>query len=331
MPWTAADRNALARLASALPDQARAVGVETGDYVHDRRATAATLRSIDAAAGGGFYAVPPDAEIDAASADAAFAGDGAPLVDVQTHLVRPSRMQGPHAAALTGFLRMTDPTRWAEGIDPDRLAAAEWAAQVFGASETAVAVLTSTPGGDHDGVLTNEDIGAAREVVDRYAGTGRVLTHSIVHPNIDGEIERMDGWSAALRPDGWKTYPLWAPPGADGRRLVPRRRHGHRVPRTGARARPAASRGAQGDRRTDPGERARGRVTARRRPGRARLSRHHVPHLPLGLRAGSRRRGGSLRRRVADARHRSPGREPARRGRRSRVRTSTPSSAARGS
>ena len=213
LPWTAPDREALARLASALPDRARAAQAETAVYLHDRRATAATLRAIDVAAGGGFYAVPADAETDSAAADSAFAGDGRPLVDVQTHLVRPTRMQGPHAAALTGFLRMTDPTRWSDGIDPDRLAAAEWAAKIFGASETAVAVLTSTPGGDHDGVLSNEDIAAAREIVDRYAGTGRVLTHSIVHPNIDGEIERMDAWSAALRPDGWKTYPLWVPAG----------------------------------------------------------------------------------------------------------------------
>jgi predicted TIM-barrel fold metal-dependent hydrolase len=212
LPWTRGDRAALARLARRLPDAARAARTGLDAYVHDRRATAATLRAVDAAAGGGYYAVPADAERDRAAAAAAFDG-GSPVVDVQTHLVRPSRMQGAHAEALASFLRMTDPDRWSDGVDGPRLAAAEWATAVLGASETAVAVLTSTPGGDHGGLLANPDIAAAREIVDRYAGSGRVRTHAIVHPNVDGELDRMAGWHEELRPDGWKAYTLWAPPG----------------------------------------------------------------------------------------------------------------------
>ena len=50
-------------------------------------------------------------------------------------------------------------------------------------------------------------------MVDRYAGSGRVLTHSIVHPNLgEPELERMGEWSAQLRPAGWKVYTLWDPP-----------------------------------------------------------------------------------------------------------------------
>ncbi len=66
-------------------------------------------------------------------------------------------------------------------------------------------------------MIDNADIAAAREVVDRYAGTGRVLTHAIVHPNAGpDELERMGEWSSRLRPAGWKVYTLWDPP--DGRR-----------------------------------------------------------------------------------------------------------------
>ena len=62
-------------------------------------------------------------------------------------------------------------------------------------------------------MIDNGDIAAAREVVDRYAGSGRVLTHSIVHPNLgEPELERMGEWSAQLRPAGWKVYTLWDPP-----------------------------------------------------------------------------------------------------------------------
>ena len=76
---------------------------------------------------------------------------------------------------------------------PRTIDGAAWAALVFGASETAVALLTSTPGRADVNVLTNRQIAAARDVVERYAGTGRVLTHTIVHPNLGPSRARRDG------------------------------------------------------------------------------------------------------------------------------------------
>jgi hypothetical protein len=62
-------------------------------------------------------------------------------------------------------------------------------------------------------VLTNEQIAAARDLVDRYAGTGRVLTHTIVHPNFGpAELDAMTDWHDRLRPSGWKCYTLYGPP-----------------------------------------------------------------------------------------------------------------------
>ena len=93
-----------------------------------------------------------------------------PVVDVQTHLVDPVLWHGPHAAALGHFLRMVDPERWPDAVDPHAIDAAAWAALVFGASETAVALLTSTPGPAGENVLENAQIAAVRDVTDRYAG-----------------------------------------------------------------------------------------------------------------------------------------------------------------
>jgi predicted TIM-barrel fold metal-dependent hydrolase len=182
-------------------------------YLAGRCGTAATLRAIDRAAGGGFYAVPAQAEVDAAAADAAFDGDV--VIDVQTHLVRPSRAASSGAAALFAYLRMVDPERWCAGVDPALLSAAEWAACLFGGSETAVTVLTSPPGRSSENVVTNRDLADAREVVDRYAGAGRVLTHTIVHPNLGpSELDSMVTWRDQLTPAGWKVYTLWSPPEA---------------------------------------------------------------------------------------------------------------------
>jgi hypothetical protein len=118
--------------------------MSTRDHALDRRGTAATLRAIDDAHGGEFFAVPERAVYEVEAAEDAFRGD-APVIDVQTHLVDPRRWVGAGAAALEGFLRMADPERWAGPVDPRLIDGAAWAALVFGASETAIALLTSTP------------------------------------------------------------------------------------------------------------------------------------------------------------------------------------------
>jgi predicted TIM-barrel fold metal-dependent hydrolase len=206
VPWD--DR--LAR-AAALVDERREAHALAGD---DRRTTATVLRALDAVAGGGFYPLPVEAEQDLAVADDLFASTG-PVVDVQTHLVDPARWHGAGAEALAGFLRMVDADRWGDAVDPHLLDAAVWATNVFASSETAIALLTSTPGDADHNVLVNPQIAAARELVDRYAGAGRVKTHTIVHPN-DGpaELDRMTALDDALRPSGWKCYPLYGPPTA---------------------------------------------------------------------------------------------------------------------
>ena len=248
LPWSERDRRAVERLARELPERARIVGMATDEYRFDRRGTAATLRAIDAEHGGGFFTVPEEATLDVTAAERAFAGRAA-VVDVQTHLVDPQRWTGSHAAALAGFLQMVDPQRWPNGVDPDAIDAGAWAGLVFGASETAVALLTSTPGPAESNVLTNAQIASARDVVERYAGSGRVLTHAIVHPNLgESELDAMEGWRDDLPAVGMEVLHAVGPAdeGRADRRLVPRRpRGGFPVPRAGACARTARRRGAQ--------------------------------------------------------------------------------------
>jgi predicted TIM-barrel fold metal-dependent hydrolase len=165
-------------------------------------------------AGGGFYSLPSEAEHDLAVADEVFAATG-PVIDVQTHLVDPALWHGARSEALAGFLRSVDPDRWADSVDPHVLDAAMWATHVFASSETVIALLTSTPGDAAHNVLLNPQIAAARELVDRYAGAGRVKTHTIVHPNLGpAELDRMGDLDDALGPSGWKCYPLYGPPTA---------------------------------------------------------------------------------------------------------------------
>jgi predicted TIM-barrel fold metal-dependent hydrolase len=196
-------------VATGLPGVAAALGLDPAELAHDPRGTALALGALNDAHGEQFYAV---------AADGAFVRPYRPreaVVDVQTHLVDATRWVGPHAAALGGFLRLADPVRWADPIDPRRIDAAAWATLVFGASETRVALLTSTPGPPGHNVLGNPQIAAVRDVTERYGGSGRVLTHTIVHPNLGpAELDRMTDWASTLRPSAWKVYTLAGPPTA---------------------------------------------------------------------------------------------------------------------
>ena len=210
LPWTMADRKALAVLSERLPENARRCGVGARAYVGERRGTMAALATINQVAGERFYDMPSDAELDAAVADELGRSSG-PVIDVQTHLAVPSRLATATGEGIVEFLRNHDPEMWSNGVHPQLISAAEWIAQLFANSETAVAVLTSGPGRPEENIVTNPEIVAVREILDRYAGTGRVLTHTIVHPNIAGELDLLGEWRDRLGPSGWKVYTMWEP------------------------------------------------------------------------------------------------------------------------
>ena len=216
LPWRPVEQRVDALVASTATEAAARVGIDEATFLASRMGTAATLLALNDVHGESFYDVPPEAATDEAAADEVFASTG-PVIDVQTHLVRPSRATTLAASALFGFLRMVEPERWSEPVDLGQLSAPAWAACVFGGSETAVALLTSTPGVPGANVIDNADIAAAREIMDRYTGSGRVLGHTIVHPNLGpAELDAMVTWRDELRPAGWKVYTLWDPPERPG-------------------------------------------------------------------------------------------------------------------
>ena len=198
-PWSAADRRALASVARRRTAPPRAVGLDGARPTSSPGCgTAATLRAIDAEAGGGFYAVPAEAEHDQRRGRrrARRRPGGGRRPDPPRAAERSPR-PAP-ATALFSYPPHRRPRSVGRRHRRRRCSAA-WRGRrnVFGLSETAVALLTSPPGRAHENVLTNDDIATAREIVDRYAGTGRVLAHTIVHPNLgagragrDGRVER---------------------------------------------------------------------------------------------------------------------------------------------
>lgn len=43
-------------------------------------------------------------------------------------------------------------------------------------------------------IVNNVEMIRVRELIELLGGTDRLLNHSVVHPNIDGELDKMDRW-----------------------------------------------------------------------------------------------------------------------------------------
>ena len=302
-------------IVATMPDRSPA---RLRDFLAGRMATATVLRRLDDASGGGFFAVPAEAEKSEDAARAVFGRGASPyVIDVQTHLVNPGRWDAAGAEALAGFLAMVDGPRWEGGVDPTRLSGAMWAAHLFGESETNVALLTSVPGRSHENVLTNQEIASCRDLVDRYSGTRRVLTHTIVHPNLGAsEVDRIEAWSAGAPPGRMEgVHPVGSPRVTrTGRRragVVSRRRGGRTaLPRIGSPVRTADRVRPQGHRRPGPARLTCRLVPPGHRTGRPAVPRPDLRRLPLRLRGRSRRRGGAVHRRGPQPWGEPPGRQP---------------------
>ena len=223
-PLTPQQLRARAQLLAQGPENVARLNMSKADYWSGRQGTAAALLALNEAWGGEFYKVPPEAALDKEAADAALGGDQI-IIDIQTHYVS----DRPALAAFTEYLY-----HLADSVVPDRFkgldklvktqnqagySLADFLRCIFLESETAIAVLTSGPGAegkDEMRVLNNAEMLGTRELIDRLAGTGRLINHSSVHPNVDGEIDLMDQWKHWCNPAGWKVYTKYGS-GGDGR------------------------------------------------------------------------------------------------------------------
>jgi hypothetical protein len=216
-PRTAREGRAIARVQDAGPDAARRIGAPVHAWAAGRRGTAAGLRALNAEAGREFYRVPPEALHELGAADEALGGDEV-VIDVQTHFVadRPEcRPWYPNIRLLYEAVR----PGWWRGLD-GLLAydLANYLRCVFVESETAVAVLTSAPGLGPNRMLHDFELAGARELIDRLGPGGRLLNHSVVHPEVPEGLDAMDAARERFRPVGWKVYTLGhvGPDGAYG-------------------------------------------------------------------------------------------------------------------
>jgi uncharacterized protein len=215
---SAQTRAAQAQALLMAEEGARRTGRSRRDFLRSACGAAATLLAMNASYGcarrgaGGGYAVPKEAALDEAAAQAAVGGDEF-IFDVQTHHVAPERDWMKNNRTLD-FLPYTA-EGWCAQKDLSCYARDRFIKEVFLDSDTDMAVLSALAGAPEDNPLTTAEAAATREAVAKL-GADRLMIHGIVMPNLGplkAQLEGMQALAETWRVRAWKLYTVWGPQG----------------------------------------------------------------------------------------------------------------------
>jgi predicted TIM-barrel fold metal-dependent hydrolase len=134
------------------------------------------------------------------------------IMDVQTHWVRDDYNQ----EEFVGFLKSVNDLE-KSGLDPSKISVYDvkfenYVRQIFLNSDTSVTVLSGAPFDDHSWeFLTNQAIAEGVKMVNKAAGSTRILGHAVVRPGQPGWMDEVDQALAERPPASWKMYTIGDP------------------------------------------------------------------------------------------------------------------------
>ena len=99
-----------------------------------------------------------------------------------------------------------------EGLSLTRYKFENYIAELWYRSDTKIALLSGAPFDDPSWwLLGNDQIVAARDMVNDFAGSERMLGHTVITPGQDGWMDEVDRAIETLHPNSWKSYTIGDP------------------------------------------------------------------------------------------------------------------------
>src|SRR5262245_56812005 len=133
------------------------------------------------------------------------------IFDVQTHHVDVSRRwyeETEEGRRVASFLRIFRPLAGSVQRSMEALNRAHYVKEVFGDSDTVMAIISGVPTRDWNrNPLPPDQMAATRDYVNQLANSTRVLSHGLLRPNLgQRELEEMERQVRDLRASAWKCY-----------------------------------------------------------------------------------------------------------------------------
>jgi hypothetical protein len=133
------------------------------------------------------------------------------VFDVQTHHVDISQKwydTTPDGKVVKSFFTQLRPGARSEKEALEQLNRAHYVKEVFGDSDTVMAIISGVPSREWDkNPLPPDQMVATRAFVNEIAGSRRVLSHGLLRPNLGPrEFDEMERQVKELKIDAWKMY-----------------------------------------------------------------------------------------------------------------------------
>ena len=135
------------------------------------------------------------------------------IFDVQTHFVHDGYKEEGLLGLAQYALQHWNPKL--EGANSlARYKFQNYVKEIYYDSDTSLALLTAAPTDDPTGwFLYNDQIVGARELINDFAGSRRLLAHTVITPKQPGWMEEVDKAITVYKPDSWKSYTIGDPLG----------------------------------------------------------------------------------------------------------------------
>jgi uncharacterized protein len=197
-----------AKLADIADRHSRKLGVGRRAFLGSACGMAASLVALNEVFGP-YYQVRADETKDSKAFEEHWPKDQF-IFDVQTHHVDVSRQwydDSPDGKAITNFFRLL---RRGKNVKDtlDQLNRAHYVKELFGDSDTVMAVISGVPSREWDkNPLPPDQMVATRKFVNDLAGSRRVLSHGLLRPNLGKkELDELERQVKELKIDAWKMY-----------------------------------------------------------------------------------------------------------------------------
>jgi uncharacterized protein len=208
-PQSAAQKQYEDRLARLSAAAAQRQGRSRRDFLRSGSGMAAALLALNQVFGD-CYEVDADEVEDPQAFEERWPKDQF-IFDVQTHHVDVGRKWYDDTSTGRGikaFFQTLRPEAKSLEQALDLLNRAHYVKEVFGDSDTVMAVISGVPSRDWDkNPLPPDQMVATRTFVNDLAGSRRVLLHGLLRPNLGAaELEEMERQVKDLKIDAWKMY-----------------------------------------------------------------------------------------------------------------------------
>jgi predicted TIM-barrel fold metal-dependent hydrolase len=208
-PQSPQQKEVEARLADLSDRASKKQGLSRRDFLRTGSGMAAALVAMNQVFGD-CYAVGAEEVEDQKAFEEKWPKDGF-IFDVQTHHVDVARKwyeDTPDGRAVLRFFTQMRPRAKTTEEALDGLNRAHYVKEVFGDSDTTMAIISGVPSRDWDkNPLPPDQMVATRKYVNDLSGSRRVLSHGLLRPNLGPkEFEEMERQVKELKIEAWKMY-----------------------------------------------------------------------------------------------------------------------------